>query len=311
MRWTEIDVKTTNEAVEAISSIFESLDAQGVKIENALDFQKIKNTLNEDNDISDVPHLDEGAIISAYYPDGKDIKNIIKKLHKKIDKLPEFGLNIGDYNINSYEIDDSGWYSTWKKYYHPQRITRYLTVKPSWSDYHPQDKLEQVIILDPGKSFGSGTHPTTKLCLQALEMVVRGGESMYDVGTGSGVLSIGAKILGVKDIKAFDVDENAIKAAKENINLNPVAKDVNVDTNSLLDNISEPVDLIVANILSDILKLMIPQTPNLLKKEGHLVLSGIIDDQVKGIKQQLSSYGYEIEESLRLGEWHALIAKRV
>lgn len=199
----------------------------------------------------------------------------------RVAQLPEFGLAIGKNIITVSEVEESNWATAWKKYYHPVRITRMLTIVPSWEAYQTSDPLEKIITLDPGMAFGTGTHPTTSLTLQALETVLRGGETLLDVGTGSGVLSIAAKYLGAKEVYAYDLDEVAVRAAKENMDMNEVAKDVHVAANDLLNGITIESDVIVANILADIILLMIPDAWRLLKQTGRLIVSGIIEEKNK------------------------------
>ena len=168
MKWTEVNVKTTNEAVEAVSSIFDGLDAVGVKIEDALDFKNYQASYpSELYELKDIPHITEGAIVSAYYPESTDVSKVVGQLKAKLNELPSFGLDVGPASVTTVEVQDDDWATAWKKYYHPVRITRYLTVKPSWSDYQASQPDEKVISLDPGRAFGTGTHPTTRLCFHA------------------------------------------------------------------------------------------------------------------------------------------------
>lgn len=308
MKWTEVNVKTTNEAVEAVSSIFDGLDAVGVKIEDALDFKNYQASYpSELYELKDIPHITEGAIVSAYYPESTDVSKVVGQLKAKLNELPSFGLDVGPASVTTVEVQDDDWATAWKKYYHPVRITRYLTVKPSWSDYQASQQDEKVISLDPGRAFGTGTHPTTRLCLQAMEMIMRGNETVYDVGTGSGVLSIAAKLLGAAKVEAFDVDDDAIAAAQENFDLNPIAKSIAARPNDLLEGIKQPVDLIVANILSDVLVPMIPQAKSLLNKNGRLVMSGIIDDKLPLIQKTLAANDFKVNQVLTYGEWRGVI----
>ena len=131
--------------------------------------------------------------------------------------------------IQTHEIDEEDWATAWKKYYHPVKISGRFTILPTWEQYDPVDSDELIIELDPGMAFGTGTHPTTVMCLQALEKYVQEGDTVVDVGTGSGVLSIGAALLGASRVHALDLDDVAVVAAKENIKLNRVDGKVDVD----------------------------------------------------------------------------------
>jgi len=159
-------------------------------------------------------------------------------------------------------------------------------------------------------AFGTGTHPTTSLTLQALETVLRGGETLLDVGTGSGVLSIAAKYLGAKDVYAYDLDEVAVRAAKENMDMNEVAKDVHVAANDLLNGITIESDVIVANILADIILLMIPDAWRLLKQTGRLIVSGIIEEKKQMVIDAMKEQGFVVDQIFQQKDWYAIILKK-
>jgi ribosomal protein L11 methyltransferase len=185
-----------------------------------------------------------------------------------------------------------------------------LTIVPSWEEYTAQHTDEKIITLDPGMAFGTGTHPTTRLTLQALEVTLRGGETVLDVGTGSGVLSIASKYLGAKDVYAFDLDEVAVQAAQENMDLNPIASDVSVSANDLLKGIETPADVIVANILADIIVLMVPDAWRLLKSDGTLIVSGIIHEKKQMVIDTLEAQGFEVDQVFQQKDWYAIILKK-
>lgn len=288
MEWTKLVVETTNESIEAVTNLLMENDAGGVQIDDS--------------------YGDDDVKIITYFPETINVVEKVPELEMKIRSLKDFGLNPGKAKISLDNVDDDSWRDVWKKYYHPVRVTRYLTIVPSWENYETQSENENVIRLDPGRAFGTGTHPTTSLALLALEKSVRGGEHMIDVGTGSGVLSIAAKYLGVGQIEAYDIDNEAIKATKENVELNPIAKDIKIDTNSLLDRIDTKADLIVANILAEIIVPLIPQAKNNLAVGGKFITSGIIKDKKELIVDQLENNGFIIDEILNKKDWYAIIA---
>lgn len=287
MDWTELVVETTNEAIDAVTNILMENEAGGVQI--------------DDDDLNDVR-------IITYFPANVNVAEKVPELEMQIKGLSQFGIDPGKAAVKLSDVNDDSWRDVWKKYYHPVRITRYLTIVPSWEDYQPENADEKVIRLDPGRAFGTGTHPTTRLALLALEKEIRGSESMIDVGTGSGVLSIAAKYLGAGEIDAYDIDDEAIKATKENVALNPVAQDINIGTNSLLDGISKKVDLIVANILAGIIVPLIPQAKECLNPGGKFITSGIINDKKDLIVNELTKHGFVIDEILNQKDWYSIIA---
>jgi len=314
MKWTEIDVTTTSEVVEAVSNILMDEGASGIKIDDAKDFENLHDGplghLGDYVEVASLQHIESGAKVTAYYPETIFIPEILPTINQRISQLNEFGLNPGDYSVKTSEVAESDWATAWKKYYHPVRVTRFLTVVPSWESYKPQTDDEKLIVLDPGMAFGTGTHPTTKLSLISLEQVIRGGESMIDVGTGSGVLSIGAKQLGVGQIRAFDLDDVAVKSAQSNLDLNPVAGDVEVAANDLLNGITEGAQIIVANILAEIIMPLIPQAWNLLPENGLFLTSGIINKKFDEVKAAQEKQGFIIVQTLKMGDWYGIIARK-
>lgn len=311
MQWTEIAVTTTNEAVEAVSNILMDAGATGTKIDDAADFAALQPTFpGELLDKSSVPHQQSGAVVTAYYPATVAVAELVPDITRRVQELAKFGLNAGSGEVLTKPVAETDWATAWKKYYHPVRVTRYLTVVPSWEDYQPTDDAEKLLVLDPGMAFGTGTHPTTALMLQALEMTVRGGETVLDVGTGSGVLSIAAKQLGAGDVYAYDVDQIAVDAAKSNLDLNPIAKDIHVAPNDLLKGITQTADIIVANILAEILVPLIPQTWPLLPEHGLFLSSGIIADKYPLIHDNLVDAGFKIVQTLKRGDWYGIIAEK-
>lgn len=306
MKWTEVKIATNEQAIEAISNILMELGATGVAIEDPNDIVNFeKDGFGEILNLDDF-NLEAEPTVAAYFPEKCFVPELIPTLEAKVLGLKDFGLDIGTHTITLSEVKESNWEEAWKKYYHPVQISKYLTIVPDWEDYKGRPD-EKIITLDPGMAFGTGTHPTTRLSLQALEIVLRGGETVYDVGTGSGVLSIAARHFGAKKVTAFDLDEVAVLKAKDNMALNPVAKDVIVKANDLLVGVKDSADVIVANILADIIIKMLPDAKKLLTKNGHLILSGIILDKEEAVSTALAENNFEVVEKLQQGDWVALI----
>lgn len=308
MKWTEVKVTTASEAVEAISNIMMEAGASGVAIEDALDVANfVGDKFGEILDAADFDHIKEGAIVMAYFPETTFLPEILPTIKQKINQLPEFGLAIGVNTVEINEVAETDWATAWKKYYHPVSISRYLTIVPNWVDYQAKNADEKILKLDPGMAFGTGTHPTTMVSLHALEIVLRGGETVLDVGTGSGVLSIASKHLGAKDVYAYDLDDVAVTAAQENMDLNPIATDVHVSANDLLTGIEIQADVIVANILAEIILRLIPDAWRLVKPGGKFIVSGIIEDKKAEVLEGLLEMGFEVTEILQQADWFGII----
>lgn len=311
MEWTKVTVTTTSEAVAAVSNILIEAGANGVEITDAADFKaQALGPYGEIYDPAKQPHIKKGAQVAAYYPETIFLPEILPQIKQRVAQLTDFGLAIGENKVATTAVDSHNWATAWKKYYHPVRVTRFLTVVPKWETYQPKQPEEKLIILDPGMSFGTGTHPTTRLAMQALETVIRGGETLLDVGTGSGVLSIAAKQLGADQVYAYDLDKVAVRAATNNLALNPIAAQVPVTVNNLLAGVTQSADVIVANILAEIILPMIPQAKPLLKPKGNLIVSGVIATKLKQVEQGLQQAGLSVVQVLREGDWCALIAQQ-
>lgn len=314
MDWTAIKVITSSEAVEAVSYMLTTEGAAGIQIDDSADFKNLKagryGKYGEIVDPEEIPHRTNGAAVTGYFPENMFIPELITTLTEKVKKLDNFDLDPGEAKVSAEVVNDRDWATVWQKYYHPLRVTNQLTIVPQWEKYHPASRNEKLIVLDPGMAFGTGTHPTTRLMLEALEIVVRGGERMIDVGTGSGVLSIGASYLGVEQIAAYDIDDVAVESAKKNLALNPNVKNVTVGVNSLLDGIHTQVDLIVANILAEIIVPLIPQAFENLKAGGQFLVSGVISDKAQLVEDKLKEQGFIVEQKLRMKDWYGMVAKK-
>ncbi|AEJ23131.1 50S ribosomal protein L11 methyltransferase [Weissella koreensis] len=311
MSWHTIEVETQTEAVDAVSNILMEAGAEGVQIEDSADVDHFEpNDATVFIDWDDVKHRENGALVIGFFAFGLHLPEITLEITNKVQQLNEFGLDAAPGTVTSNVVLDQDWETEWQKYYHPVRVTRQLTIVPKWEEYTPQDQMEKLIVLDPGLAFGTGTHPTTKLMLQALEMVVRGNERVLDVGTGSGVLSIAAKQLGVGDILATDIDEVAVRSAQTNLDLNPIAKDVSVIASDLLKSVpkTEKYNLVVANMLTEVLLPLIPEVEGYLQPGGDFLLSGIYFDKIEVIKTNLVNANYAIDEVMQIGDWYGVIA---
>ncbi len=309
--WIEVRVITKSEALEPISGIFYSLDCKGVAIEDPEDILgREQGPLTWDfADINVLEHKGKVAVVKAYFAEEDNIEDVLEYVNERLTELKEMGLDLGEAKVEHEKMHEEDWANTWKQYYKPTKVGEKIVVKPIWEEYEAKDG-ELVVDLDPGMAFGTGTHPTTRLMLEALEKTIVGNEYVIDVGTGSGVLSIAAKHLGAGKVDAYDIDEVAVSSAKKNLALNPVAKDVKVGVNSLLDGIHTQADLIVANILAEIIVPLIPQAYENLKPGGKFLVSGIIDDKAPLIRQKLQEQGFIIDDEQQMKDWHGMITHK-
>ena len=290
--WQELKVTVKREGEELVSNLLIELGAQGVAIEDSMDYV---GNVDRFGEIFPEVEQQEEIVVTAYYPDTVDVVTVEADLQARLADLTDF-MDLG--NVKN-----------WKKYYEPARITHDLTIVPSWTDYEATAG-EKIIKLDPGMAFGTGTHPTTKMSLFALEQVLRGGETVLDVGTGSGVLSIASSLLGAKEIFAYDLDDVAVRVARENIELNPGMENIHVAPGDLLKRVEIQADVIVANILADILIHLTDDAYRLVKDEGYLIMSGIIKDKWDMVRESAESAGFFLETHMVQGEWNACVFKK-
>lgn len=313
MQWTAIIVETTSEVVEAVSYLLTDAGANGIQVEDAADYAHLKpgkyGPYGEIVDPESLKHRQSGAAITGYFPPNQFGPELIDEIKTRVAKLNEFGLNPGSFKVTFAPVDETDWATEWQKYYHPVRVTHELTIVPQWETYQVHDS-EKIIFMDPGMAFGTGTHPTTQLMLQALEISLRGGERMIDVGTGSGILSIAAKLLGAGDVRAYDIDQVAVDSARRNVELNPQAQGITFGVNSLLDGIHTQVDLIVANILAEIIVPLVPQAFENLTPGGKFLTSGIISDKFELCRDTMIKQGFKIDQTLRMKDWYGIIAHK-
>ena len=234
-------------------------------------------------------------------------------MKQKVLGLADFGLNPGKADVFVSTNDDASWVGAWNRVLSSRQSDALSDVSCRAGKNTCRKALTmQVILLDPGKAFGTGTHPTTKLALLGLESAaIRGGEKMIDVGTGSGVLSIAACKLGAKEALAYDVDDEAIEACDVNLKLNPEERSkIHVATNDLLNGVDEKADLICANILAEIIVPLIPQAFNCLNDGGIFITSGIISDKADLIEEKLQNEGFVIDQISRMKDWFSIVAHK-
>lgn len=308
MDWLEIIIETHTESVEAISELLIEYGSKGVSIEDPADYFQLTQEQLDWLHVEQQSLYDSDAVfVKAYFQPTAWSDEKAAELAAKIQELKDFGLAVGKGTITTQTVGESDWADAWKKYYFPVRVTRYLTVVPSWLSYDKEQEDEQLIVLDPGLAFGTGTHPTTQLSLAALEQYLRGGESVLDVGTGSGVLSISAKLLGAGDVTAYDIDEMATRVSKENIALNPEIGEIAVYENNLLVGVDKKSDVIVANILAEILLQMPEDAYRNLKDDGILILSGVIESKASVVLDAYVAAGFQLKQRSTMGEWNCLV----
>ncbi|MFP7493585.1 50S ribosomal protein L11 methyltransferase [Terribacillus saccharophilus] len=311
MKWAELCIHTTNEAIEPISNILHEAGASGVVIQDPEDLVKDhKTTFGEIYELNPNDYPAEGIFVKAYLPMNSFLNESVNEIKAAVTNLTEYQIDIGANEVSVSEVDEEDWSTAWKKYYKPVKISETFTIIPTWEEYTPVASDEVIMELDPGMAFGTGTHPTTVLSVQAIERFVKKGDIVIDVGSGSGVLSIAAVLLGADHVHAFDLDEVAVNSTKINAELNQAAGSITASTNNLLEGVEIEADVIVSNILAEIILKFTDDAYKLIKPGGLFITSGIISQKKGDVKEALTASGFEIVEVNEMEDWVAIIAKK-
>jgi ribosomal protein L11 methyltransferase len=298
MVWLEVSVPSDGEAAEAVSELLRPYAYNG-------------GVVLEQLGLSDDPTpdaLDPTITVKIYVPESEDTAAFRRRIEEAL------------YHLNRLypvpppafrRLAEADWANAWKVHYHPFRLGRHLWIQPSWATdtVLEANSGDVILTLDPGMAFGTGLHPTTQMCLQALEQLMQPGMRVLDVGTGSGILAIAAAKLGATGVWAVDTDHVAVKSASENVQQNEVQSRVVVRQGSLNDVVAREWDLIVVNILAPVIASMLRQDGLLdyLAPAGRLILSGIIDEQRVLVTDAVADAGGTIEEILVIRDWLALV----
>lgn len=311
MKWYEITIDTTEEAVEMVSNFLHEIGADGVSIEESGTLNKIRDTSYGqlyDMPLNDIPEGD--AEIRGYFPNKSEpeIEEIINKLAQSIQGLQAFDIHIGKARITFKQVYEEDWANEWKQYFKPIHITERMVIKPTWESYKAQEN-ELIIELDPGMAFGTGTHETTALCLRTIEQVLSPGNDVIDIGTGSGILAIAAAKLGARHVLAIDLDPVAVHSAIENIQLNQVSNQITVLESDLLKlGITSQVQLVIANILADVIAGFVQDVYDVLLPGGKYITSGIIRSKEDIVIEALTQVGFHIVNRYYENDWVAIVA---
>lgn len=307
MYWLEVSVVTDGEGAEAIADALKPFAYQE---------SVVLEQLGDEDDL-DPDALQAAVTVKIYVAEDKDTPEFRARIEEVVYQYSRL------YPIpppTFRELQDEDWANAWKAHYHPFRIGKKIWIQPSWlepgdSSTADEDGIRQddvVLTLDPGMAFGTGLHPTTQMCLRALEAHVTPGQTVLDVGTGSGILAIAAAKLGASRLLAFDTDELAVAATQDNAAKNEITERLTLFQGTLTQVTEKGWDVVVVNILAPVIINLLEQDDLLsyVAENGRLILSGIIEAQGAGVETAVAQAGGRVVEKLQIRDWVSYVISR-
>jgi ribosomal protein L11 methyltransferase len=312
VQWWQVRIGTPREAVDALSAVLQAWpDVQGVMIENDIPDGPLHPEYGEFLD----DHLLEQAeelVVTVYLPGTDSEVRVRNRIDEAVSAVAASGLMTSrDATQLTFElVDESAWAYVWQQEFEPIPIGAKWLIVPKWLRDEPGWADGRIpIFLEPGRAFGTGMHATTQLCLQALESVLPPAADVLDIGTGTGILAIGAAKLNAHAVIGIDLDPIAVEAAQENVDDNGVASTVTVKVGDLMTGVgAQSFDVVLANILRDPVLALTPDAYDRLKVGGRFISSGYLQMHENGVHKQLREAGFEVERVLRQDDWVATVA---
>ncbi len=302
MEWTDIAITVSDHDADTAQDIATFVSGGGIYIEDYRDLEK------QSWEIAHVDLIDPELLkkprdvvtVHLYLAPDEEPMEILAILRERLEKA---GIR---YTLKTQGVQQEDWENAWKQYYHPMEIGKRLAIVPGWETY---DTRRVKILLDPGMAFGTGTHETTRLCLEVLDDLVKGGERVLDIGTGSGILSIAALKLGAATALGIDIDPMCVRTARENAQRNGVADRFFAEEGDLSDKAQGTYDILTANLVAAAILRLAPTVPTLLAPHGCLIASGIIDERKQEVIDGLTAAGLRIAQCKEERGWVCLVCK--
>ncbi|QAT42691.1 50S ribosomal protein L11 methyltransferase [Aminipila luticellarii] len=321
MNYIETKIYTSRTGIEHILNVLSEMGIEDAVIEDPSDIEELMDKKHSyDWDYVDarvMEQIHEEPAVILYMEDSPDgekgvqsVKQAVAELKKRMD-MGAFGqpLSFGRMEVETKRVRDEEWKDKWKEFFKPAKITDRIVVKPTWETYEKQSEEEQIIEIDPGMAFGTGTHETTTLCIRLMEKYGREGDAVLDVGCGSGILSIAAALMGIRNILGVDIDPIAVEVSKENVALNGFADRVTIQYGDLTKGIDYRADVVVANLMADLVMMLSCDVAKHLKDGGIFISSGILIEKEGQVSEAIRKNGFEVIEIAEQGDWCAIAAR--
>ena len=323
MKWKEITIYTTEEGTEIILARLDMLGITQVNIvQGDEEIDALLHSCEKYWDYADESAMGKQPSVQAYVsdvPENAAVEQAVRNSIAELDSMrSEIGIDMGSLKIEVRSVDEEDWANNWKAYFKPMPVGEKLLVCPSWEKI-PEGNTRAVLKIDPGMAFGTGTHHTTRMCLELLEKNIKNGDLVADLGCGSGILSIAASLMGAKETYAIDIDPVAARVAAENAELNGIDMsgyfirigDILSDEKFRDDISGRRYDIVLANIVANVIIAFAPVIPQLMKPGGKLIASGIIADRLDEVLDALKANGLEAVEICSGEDWRAVLAAKI
>ena len=320
MKWKELTITTSEEGIEIVLARLDMLGIQQVNIVQGHDeVDALLHSAEKYWDYAEEAVLDAQPAVQAYFSDLPETGETERRIRVSISELSamreELGIDLGSLDISVRTVDEEDWANNWKAFFKPINVGERLLVCPSWEEV-PQGNTRAVLKIDPGMAFGTGTHHTTRMCLEMLEKSINKGDLVADLGCGSGILSIAACLLGARDAHGIDIDPVASRVAVENAELNGVSGenfivmngDILSDKEFRMSVTNGEYDIVLANIVANVIIAFAPLFTSMMKEGGLLIASGIIEDRLDEVIKELEDCGLEILKVKEGEDWRAVLA---
>lgn len=318
MKWNKYTLKTTTKATDLVSSMLMDLGIDGIEIKDNIPLSPEDKKKMFIDFLPELPEDKGEAFLSFYMEESQDEAARLNEIREGLNELRDF-TDVGECSIEKEVTEDKDWINNWKQYFKSFMVDD-IVIKPTWEEVKEEYNGKLLIEIDPGIAFGTGMHETTQLCIRQLKKYVSNNTNILDVGCGSGILSIVALKLGAKSAVGIDIDENAIAAAYENLQVNKLSTEkCKVYSGNILEDKElrdrtgyECYDIVVANILADVLIPLSDIVPKHLKEGGYFITSGIIDTKEEEVVKVIEANPhFKIVEVTRQNEWSSVTARRI
>lgn len=300
MNWREVAVTVSSDGEEAVADLFYQLGCTGVSVEDPELLLSYMESGEWDYHSFEGVQSTGTSVVKGYFPEDDELLEKLAKIDLGIRHLmlcyPQWIVQ-----SSGVSLKEEDWETAWKAYFKPIRVGKHFLIKPTWEAVEIQEG-DVVLELDPGMAFGTGTHATTTLCLETMERVVKPGQRVFDLGTGSGILAIAAAKLGAS-VCAVDLDGVAIRVAQENVDLNLVNDQVQVLRGDLGTVLTGQADVVIANIIADVILMLLPDLRRILHVDGEFLASGIIENRANEVEVALKDAGFEVVERVEDAGW--------